>query len=56
VDVVLIVMASLALLLLAAAIVYGVRQRRFQDPGIDYDEMDDGADLFVNRSGGGGAV
>ena len=52
-DVVLIVMASLALVLLVAAIVYVVRQRRFQDPGIDYDEK---ADLFVNRSGGGGAL
>lgn len=50
-DVVLIVMAGLALLMLVAAIVYVLRQRRFQDPDI---EMDAKADLFVNRSGGGG--
>ena len=53
-DVVLIVMGSLALLMLVAAIVFVVRQRRFQDPGTDYDAMDGKTDLFVNRSGGGG--
>lgn len=54
VDMLLIVMAGLAGLLLVAAIVYVLRQRRFQDPGIDTEAMDGKTDLFVNRSGGGG--